>query len=226
MQWFALLAAIIVDVILGALVALSLGPVWAEPDATLTVPNLSLYLAPLAALAMILVPTVFFLRLGWKEKFGIRTFLLPLRLALAYEFVSGGLEKLLSTTYLSGPGLIGLGAASAPSPWTRAVMSAMLPNYVFFLLLIATGELLVGLSMLLGGFTRLGAIGGVLLMWTFLFLLGWLSVSTFGINFVGGIAFLALGMLQAGRYVGVDQFVGPRLEKSGNRILHLLGLFT
>ena len=213
-QWFALFAAIIVDVIVGALVVLALEP------------YMGLYDTTLAALPLLLLPTVFFLRIGWKEKFGERAFLLPLRLALGYEFLIGGIEKLIDPTYLSSPGLIGLGAAAAPSDWARGVFSMMLPNYAVFLLLIATGELLVGLSMFLGGFTRLGAIGGIMLQLTFLFLLGWLSVSTFGINFVGGVAFLALAMLQAGRFVGVDQFIGPKLEKSGNRILRFFGLLT
>ena len=227
MQWFALLAAIIVDVLVGALVALSLVPIWARPDSDLLVPYIGLYLAPLAALPLLLLPAIFFLRFGWKEKFGVRAFLLPIRLALGFEFLSGGIEKLIDTTYLASPGAIaGAIANPATSDWARGVLNMMLPNYGAFLLLIATGELLVGLSIYFGGFTRLGAIGGLLLMWTFMFLLGSLSPSTFGINFIGGVAFLALGMLQAGRYIGVDQFLGPKLDKSGNRVLHMLGSLT
>jgi len=225
-QWFAILSLIIVDAIVGAIFVLSIVPVLAVPNANLVVPYVGLYLAPLAALPLLLLPAVYFLRFGWKEKIGIGAFLLPLRLALGYEFFSAGIEKLLDTTYLASPGIIGYGAALAPSAWARSVLSMLLPNYAGFLLLIASGELLVGLSMLLGGFTRLGALGGLLLQWTFLFLLGWLSVSTFGINFVGSIAFLALGMLQAGRFVGVDQLIGPWFERSGSRILNLLRLLT
>ena len=225
-QWTAVLSVIIVDAVISALIVLSLVPMWSEPNNDLLVPYLSLYMAPLPALALLLLPAVFLLRTGWKDKMGTGALLLPLRLALAYEFLHGGMEKLLDTTYLSSPGLIALAAASAPSEWVRAVMSVLLQNYAAFLLLIAVGELLVGLSMLVGGFTRLGALGGVLLQWTFLFLLGWLSVSTFGINFVGSIAFLAIGMLQAGRYIGIDQVIGPRLDKSGNRVLRFVGWWT
>jgi thiosulfate dehydrogenase [quinone] large subunit len=153
-------------------------------------------------------------------------FLFPLRIALAYEFLHGGVEKLIDITYLEGDGLIGVGANLAPSPWIRDVMTAMLPNADGFLLLIAVGELLVGLSLLLGGLTRLGAIGGVLLQFTFLFLLGWLSVSTFGINFVGAVAFLVLGMYRSGRFIGLDQVIGPRLDESENRLLKFFGLLT
>ena len=225
-QWTSVLSIIIVDAVISALVVLSLVPIWSAPNNDLLIPYLSLYMTPLAALALLLLPTVFLLRIGWKAKIGTNTLLLPLRLALAYEFLSGGLEKLLDTTYLSSPGLIGLAAASAPSEWVRAVMSVLLQNYAAVLLLIAVGETLVGLSMLVGGLTRLGALGGVLLQWTFMFLLGWLSVSTFGINFVGSIAFLAVGMLQAGRVLGIDQVIGPRLDKSGNRVLRFIGWWT
>ncbi len=133
---------------------------------------------------------------------------------------------MIDTTYLDSPGLIGFGSSSAPSPWIQGVMTAMLPNFEFYLLLIAWGEVLIGLSMLFGGFTRLGAIGGVIMQWTFLFLLGWLSLSTFGVNFVGSLAFMAVGMYQAGRFAGLDQFLGPKLDESPNKFFNIVGWMT
>lgn len=225
-QYIAIILVLIIDAILIAMIALALVPQWAVANEDLLIPNLALYMSPLIALAIILVPTLVILKYGWEDKIKSEMFLLPLRIALAYEFLHGGLEKLTDTTYLASPGLIGIGASSAPSPWIQSILSAMLPNYAAFLLLIATGELLVGLSLLFGGFTRLGALGGILLQWTFLFLLGWLSVSTFGINFVGSVAFLVLGMYQSGRFIGIDQFIGPKLEASENRVVKAIGLLT
>jgi uncharacterized membrane protein YphA (DoxX/SURF4 family) len=216
-QWITIIVAILVDVILAALIILALLPQWA---------GLTLYLSPLIALAIILVPTLVILKFGWNDRIKSEMFLLPLRLALAFEFLDGGIGKLLDPTYLTSPGLIAAGAAGAPSQWIRDVMTAMLPNYGAYLLLIAVGELLVGLSLLFGGFTRLGAIGGVMLQWTFMFLLGWLSVSTFGVNFIGAVAFLVLGMYRSGRFIGIDQILGPKLEASGNRLLRFFGLLT
>ncbi|TFG27054.1 DoxX family membrane protein [Candidatus Thorarchaeota archaeon] len=225
-QWITIILVLIIDIVLIAMIVLALVPQWAEADPNLLIPNLTLYMSPLIALAIILVPTLVILKYGWDEKIKNEVFLLPLRIALGYEFFHGGLEKLIDTTYLASPGLIGYGSAAAPSPWIQSILSAMLPNYVAFLLLIAVGELLVGLSILFGGFTRLGAFGGILLHWTFLFLLGWLSISTFGINFVGAVAFLVLGLYRSGRFIGIDQFLGPKLENSENKLIKLFGHLT
>ncbi len=222
----AIILILVTDAILIVISILSLGPQWILSDENLLVPNLDLIMSPLVVLPIVLVPTIILLRWAWPEKFAEKSLLLPLRLALAYEFLHGGIAKLIDTTYLASPGLIGFGASSAPSPWIQAVLTMLLANYQAFLLLIAVGELLIGLSMLVGGFTRLGVIGGVVMQWTFLFLLGWLSVSTFGINFVGAIAFMVIGMYQAGRYVGLDQYIGPKLEGSTNPIMRFLAWLT
>ncbi|MFX1510338.1 MAG: TQO small subunit DoxD [Promethearchaeota archaeon] len=226
-QWIGLIFLVIVDVILLAIILLSLGPQWVVPDPAILFPLLSLALSPLIILAIILVPTIFFLRWVWPEKFPILAILLPLRLALGYEFLHGGLEKLLNPAYSTDYGLLTLAASSAPSPYIQGFFNTViLLNPSFFLLLIAAGELLIGLSLTFGFFTRLGSFGGVLMQWTFLFLLGWLSVSTFGVNFLGSIAFFAVGMYQAGRYLGVDQWLGPKLEESKTAFLRFLGLWT
>ncbi|NWF96990.1 MAG: DoxX family membrane protein [Candidatus Thorarchaeota archaeon] len=226
-QQILFMVMIVVDVILGSLFALAFMPVWLQPEATLIVPSFNLYMAPLAITSLLALPTVFFLQMIWNDKFGNQVYLLPLRLGLAYEFLHGGLEKLLDTTYLASPGLIQLGANAAPSEWVKGVMAMMLPNYAFFLLLIAVGELLVGLSMLFGGMTRLGAIGGILLQLVFLILLGWLSPSTFGVNFIGVFAFLLVGMHRAGRYLGLDYFLARSLEaRKENKAAHVLLLMT
>ncbi|MFX1564401.1 MAG: TQO small subunit DoxD [Promethearchaeota archaeon] len=226
-QWIGLIFLVIVDAILLAIILLSLGPQWMVPDPAILFPWLSLALSPLIILAIILVPTIFFLRWIWPEKFPILAILLPLRLALGYEFLHGGLEKLLNPAYSTNYGLLMLAASSAPSPYIQGFFNiVILLNPTFFLILIAAGELLVGLSLTFGFFTRLGSFGGVLMQWTFLFLLGWLSVSTFGVNFLGSVAFFVAGMYQAGRYLGVDQWLGPKLEESKTAFLRFLGLWT
>ncbi len=80
--------------------------------------------------------------------------------------------------------------------------------------------------MLLGGFTRLGALGGILMLLTYFFTLGWLSSSVLYINHLGPLAFLIIGMFQAGRYLGLDQFWGTRFDESSNAVLRFLGWWT
>ncbi len=222
----ALVLMLVLDVLLLVLSVLSLGPTLSAENSDLLVPQLGLYLSPLAIAPIVLLPTVLILRWVWPDRIDQKALLFPLRLALAYEFLHGGIEKLIDTTYLTPPTLIHIGSAAAPSEWVRSVMTMMLGNYQFFLLLIAYGELLVGASLLLGGFTRLGAIGGILLQLTFMFLLGWLSVSTFGVNFVGSMAFLVLGMYRSGRFLGIDALLGPYLERSNTSAFRALGWLT
>ncbi len=225
-QWIAIILMIIVDVILLAILILTFGPQWIEPNPAILFPALDLATSPLIVLAVILVPTFFFLRWVWPDKFPILSFMLPLRLGLGYEFLHGGLDKILNPAYPTNYGLLMMAQSSAPSPWIQGFMSMLLMNPTLFLMIIAWGEVLIGLSLTFGFLTRLGSIGGVLMQWTFLFLLGWLSASTFGVNFLGSIAFFVIGMYQAGRYLGIDRWIGPWLEKSGNAILRFFGLWT
>jgi len=222
----ALALTLVLDVLLIVISVLSLGPTLTAVNNDLLIPQLALYLSPLAVAPIVLLPTDLVLRWVWPARIDQKALLFPLRLALAYEFLHGGIEKLTDTTYLTPPTLIHIGAAGAPSEWVRSVMTMMLGNFQFFLLLIAYGELLVGASLLLGGFVRLGAIGGALLQLTFMFLLGWLSVSTFGLNFIGAMAFLALGMYQSGRFLGIDARLGPYLERSKSSAARLLSRLT
>ncbi len=225
-QWIAIIFTVIVTAILGVILGLTLGPQWVEPDVSILFPWLNLVMSPLIILAILLVPIFFFLRWGWPDKFPMLAFMLPLRLAFAWEFLHGGIDKLLNPAYATSYGLFNAAIAGAPSPWIQGFMSILLLNGSFFLLLIAWGEVLVGVSLLLGLFTRLGAFGGILMQWTFFFLLGWLSPSTFGVNFLGALAFFVVGMYQAGRYIGFDRWLGPKLEESKNAILRFLGLWT
>jgi thiosulfate dehydrogenase [quinone] large subunit len=225
-QWIAIIFTVIVTVILSVIIALTLGPQWMVPDPSILFPWLNLAMSPLIILAILLVPIIFFLRWGWPDKFPILSYMLPLRLALGWEFLHGGLDKLLSPTYSTGFFLFTNAIANAPSPWIQGFMSLLLLNGSFYLLLIAWGELLIGLSLVFGFFTRLGSIGGILMQWSFLFLLGWMSPSTWGVNFIGFIAFFVVGMYQAGRYLGVDWWIGPKLEESKNAILRFLAWWT
>lgn len=216
---------IIVDVVLGAFIALSMGPDWLIPHTNLLIPNLHLIMSPIIFISILLVPTFFFLRLGWGEKITTAMFILPLRLAFAYEFLHGGLDKVLDTTYLASPGIF-YASGGAQSPWVREFLFFLMNDYAFWLNLIAWGEVLIGLSLLLGGFTRLGAIGGIFMQWTFLLLLGWLSPSTFGVNLLGAIGFFVVGALHAGRFLGLDQFLGPKLDESKNPVIQSMGYLT
>ncbi len=224
-QWVVVILAIITDVMLVVFFALALGPYWLTPNTNLLLPFWQLYVSPLLVISIILIPTLVFLWIGWREKITLNMFLFAIRLGFGYQFVAAGFQKLMDTTFLASPGIISAITGST-NPWLQGFGNLILPNYAAFLLLIAVGEALVGLSMLLGGFTRLGALGGILMLVTYLLTLGWLSSSVLYINQLGPLAFLIVGIFQAGRFLGLDQLWGPRFDESSNAILRFLGWWT
>jgi uncharacterized membrane protein YphA (DoxX/SURF4 family) len=226
-QWINIILMIVVDVVLGAFIAMALVPMWAIPEPTVLIPNITLIMAvPLVGGALLLTPTLFFLNQAFPDKFPLLSLMLPLRLILGYEFLHGGLEKVLDTTYYAGTYLFTNTIANHPSVYAQTFMAFLYTNPTLWLAVIAWGEVLIGLSFVPGFFTRLGSLGGAMMQLVFAFLLGYLSPSTFGLNVVGPIAFFVVGMYHGGRYLGVDQYIGPWLENSKSSILKFFGWWT
>ncbi|MET9321171.1 DoxX family protein [Streptomyces sp. NPDC003038] len=101
--------------------------------------------------------------------------LLPLRIFLGVTFVYAGLDKLTDSAFLSatGEGSIGdLMRGVRDTSAVPALVDLALKSPVGFAVVLAIGELLVGLGVLAGLLTRLAAVGGALIS------LGlWLTVS-------------------------------------------------
>ncbi|MEV4051870.1 Rieske 2Fe-2S domain-containing protein [Amycolatopsis sp. NPDC049688] len=102
--------------------------------------------------------------------------LLPLRVFLGGTFLYAGLSKILDTHYLDDTSPLGVHAqmlhAAATSPIGPLVsFAAELPTVIG--LVIALGEVAVGLGALLGLFTRIAALGGFLLALSFFLTVSW-----------------------------------------------------
>ncbi|WP_410608214.1 TQO small subunit DoxD [Amycolatopsis sp. lyj-109] len=102
--------------------------------------------------------------------------LLPLRVFLGGTFLYAGLSKILDTDYLDPTSPLGVHAqmlhAAATSPIGPLVsFAAEHPTVIG--LVIAIGEVAVGLGTLLGLFTRIAALGGFLLALSFFFTVSW-----------------------------------------------------
>jgi thiosulfate dehydrogenase (quinone) large subunit len=109
------------------------------------------------------------------------------------------------------------------------LVNVMIPNWTFFGYMTLCTETFIGATLFLGLFTRLGAL--VALGMSINITLGILSVPhEWGWTYTMLIMFAALFLLTgAGRSVGVDAFLGPRLEAAGaggNRLARLLGRLT
>ncbi|HEV8438856.1 MAG TPA: DoxX family protein [Methylomirabilota bacterium] len=109
------------------------------------------------------------------------------------------------------------------------LVHVMIPNWTFFGYLTLFTETFIGVTLILGLFTRLGAL--VALGMAANITIGILSVPhEWGWTYTMLLTFAALLLLtRAGRSVGIDAFLGPALERSaarGSRMARLLSWLT
>jgi thiosulfate dehydrogenase [quinone] large subunit len=144
--------------------------------------------------------------------------LLP-RLWLGYQWLSAALHKMGNPAWVSsGEALKGywMGAVAIPEAgrpaiafdWYRSFIQTLLDAqaYTWFAKLVAYGELLVGIALILGAFTGIAAFFGALMNWNFM-LAG--SASTNPVLFV-----IAVGLILAWKvsgFIGADYFLLPRI---------------
>src|SRR5690242_2980154 len=103
--------------------------------------------------------------------------ILPLRLFLGVSFVWASFDKLLDPGFLNPNALsyVGnqLGAGTRDSPLAGFLTTVALPNAGLFGALVMAGELLIGLAVLLGWFTRFSAVMGLLINLVFYLTITW-----------------------------------------------------
>jgi thiosulfate dehydrogenase (quinone) large subunit len=109
------------------------------------------------------------------------------------------------------------------------LVNVMIPNWTFFGYMTLATETFIGATLILGLFTRLGAL--VALGMAANITIGILSVPHEWVwTYVMLIMFAAVFLLTgAGRSLGVDAVLGPRLERAGadgNRVARLLAWLT
>ena len=140
------------------------------------------------------------------------------RIYLGYQWLSAGWHKLTGGGWIDGgAALQGFWAKAAAIPvapakpaitydWYRAFIQFMLDNgfYSWFAPLVAFGEFLIGVALILGAFVGIAAFFGALLNWNFL-MAG--AASTNPVLLMLGIA-LILAWKVAGWY-GMDRFLLP-----------------
>ena len=164
------------------------------------------------------------------------------RLWLGYEWLMAGYEKVFgegSAAYVgskAGSGVAGflkgalakstlnptLPAAQAAHPTVQTwyaylVRDVFLPNATLFSYLVAFGELLVGIALIVGIFTHFAAVMGVVMNLAYLFA-G--TTSTNPNMLVVGLVILLAGGVAVG-YYGLDFFARP-IERKLARRTHLL----
>jgi thiosulfate dehydrogenase [quinone] large subunit len=144
---------------------------------------------------------------------------LVLRLWLGYKWIDAGLHKIENPAWVqTGEALKGFWSGIVVVPadgrppiafdWYRGFIQTLLDAqaYTWFAKLVAYGELIIGIALILGIFTGIAAFFGAFMNWNFM-MAGSASVNP--MLFVISIG-LVLGWKVAG-YLGVDYFLLPAL---------------
>jgi len=140
---------------------------------------------------------------------------LPLRIWLGYQWIDASLHKITNPAWVvTGQALKGFWTSAVAIPatgrpaitfdWYRAFLQFMLDAqaYTWFAKVVAYGEFLIGIGLILGAFTGIAAFFGGLMNWNFM-MAG--SASTNPLLFVCAVA-LILGWKVAG-YIGADYYL-------------------
>ena len=150
------------------------------------------------------------------------------RLALGFLFLWGGYQKILTQLsgktatagFLSGPSVAG-------SPFA-GFFNSLAGNGIAESLVVY-GELLIGISLILGVATRIGAIAGSLMMLLFTVAM-WPIADTAGANpivdyrVIYGLMFVMFFFITPGRFLGVDGILKEiQIVKNHPRLSWILG---
>lgn len=140
--------------------------------------------------------------------------LLVLRIYLGYTWFTAGWGKVTGGFDASGF-LMGATQNSSVEGWWLGFLEAFaIPNVWLFNLLVPWGELLVGLGLLLGGFTTFSVLMGIAMNFAFMF------SGTAGVNpqMILLSFFVLVAGKNAGRF-GIDYYLLPLLrDKFTNKI--------
>jgi thiosulfate dehydrogenase [quinone] large subunit len=139
----------------------------------------------------------------------------PLRLFLGVTFIWASLDKLFDPAFLdpSAAGYIGkqLTVAAGASPLGGFLTTVVVPNATMFGLLVMAGELVIGLAVLLGWFTRFSALMGLLINFMFYLTITWdVHPFYFGADLPYSFGWLTLLLAGPGPW-SVDAYLAARL---------------
>ena len=142
----------------------------------------------------------------------------PMRLFLGITFIWASLDKLFDPEFLdpNAAGYIGkqLAVAAGASPLGGFLTAVVVPNATMFGLLVMAGELVIGLAVLLGWFTRFSAFMGLLVNFMFYLTITWdVHPFYFGADLPYSVGWLTLLLAGPGP-LSVDAYLRARLARA------------
>jgi len=148
---------------------------------------------------------------------GFAGLLAIIRIYVGYQWVTAGLGKVIGGFDASGfmQGAIAQAGGENPAVqgwWATFLETVALPNAGLFSFMVAWGEVLVGIALILGIFTNFAALMGITMNFAFL-LSGTVSTNA---QMVILTIFLIVAGYNAGRY-GLDRWVIPFLRQRMTR---------
>lgn len=142
------------------------------------------------------------------------------RAYMGFFWLDHGWGKIVNPQWASSGGMMDQIVRSANDKSAGAfhnfVNATVLPNEAIFANLVAFGETLVGISLLVGLLSRLGALGGMFLALNYWFLLGGprsiANLTT--LEVLVAVACAVHVLLPTGRVLGLDAFMGRRTARA------------
>jgi len=122
-------------------------------------------------------------------------------------------------------GTLGFFASSNPNTWyVNLINNAFIPNATLFAWLVALGEFITGLALILGVFVNISAIVSIFLNLNFFFAAAWISPSIQSINWImaalGFIILLSPGV----KNLSIDLLVATKVPKLRRLLIDWFGL--
>jgi thiosulfate dehydrogenase [quinone] large subunit len=135
-----------------------------------------------------------------------------MRVAVGLLWINSFWGKFTNPAYVSGFAATNKGFAAKTSFgfYKDFLNGVVIPNADFWAFFTMYGELLVGIALVLGLLTNVGAIGGFFLNLNFWMAAGQTG-STFAVNIVMGVAAVLFVLSPGAKYLSVDRLVAERL---------------
>lgn len=141
------------------------------------------------------------------------------RIFMGIFWIAHALPKFTTGFFMPPGGIFGKmaqsGAANSTGAYHDLLVNVVIPNIDVFANIVRFGEMLVGVLLLLGLLTRLGGLGGMLLLANYMLVQGEMS-SLQGWTSLDGLAFAVCALnfvVPTGRMIGFDAFLArPKVE--------------